>query len=708
MWYNAYTTEFKDADEGTWTVMIQSQEPPVEVIPFVPAKNPLEWKGKADGAQDECLLPTTGTLRLRITDDTLPELAVGKLLPSKFNDRRILVSRNGITAWQGFLLPETYDQDWVAPEFDIELTVCDTVSALSYVFLDGSDTSANIIQLLYTAYRRVGGELPIGDFLVSDTQLYYARNGAPTSRRVHWGSGELYPSYFVSPDNEDKKSYKDVIEVLLSPYGRLRQIGSRWYVGTDKAVSASLFKPNANGLGRLDGGRMATVVVDIDDEIAGTKNTQSILPPPSKVTLKYEPEDGAVDYSGDSIVKMDSDIIQSSYSNGPWDLSGLRYMDVSPENLKWPVKLTRRALRIPYNFTDLSGEIYLQGNMLYATLENRSVPDCTGVSQVLENDGNTYSVKDGLVLGQRRLFLDQTDSSFIMEVSADQLDLQREVLSTDRFCLRLKLKSQYADLGSRDEWTYSRAEGMAQWKSVISPMVQIYYRATANGPLTHILIDRSHRDTDPSYSVGPYEWETLPIPGIWPQDALQTSYIPVSTCESGLKFGIPNGRGYVTFVIYAANNGFTICEKDVAFHGDNRSKIETHSILTDFELSYSEVVADATHHLLEWNDEATSTVTTELSGGTEELTLEFKTLAGDENTAETYLAPRRGFCDSKTAFISRPRLLLDLGAVSLKNYDLAGVANPAVFRFNNEAYFPLSVGMDCRMNRASLKLIRTL
>lgn len=700
MWYNAYTIEFRDIDEGLWTILIQSQEAPSDVISITPSKKPFEWKGKAKGEQNELFLPTTGTLRLWITEETIGELKIGKLFPSKFNDRRIIAQRNGVVAWQGFLLPETYDQDWVAPPFEIELSVCDTVSALQYVFIDGEDSSTNIIQLLHTAYKRVGGELSVGEFLVSDTQLYYARNGAPTSRRVHWGSGEVFPSFFIDPEGKDKKNYRDVIEVLLSPYGRLRQIGSRWYVGTDAPVSASLYKPNANGAGRLDGGRMATIVVDMDDEIAGKKNTESILPPPSKVTLKYEPEDGAVDYSGDQIVKMDSDVITSSYSNGPRDMAGLRYMDVSPENLKWPFIVTRFAWWQKYEIH----RVQITQPMIVPTgeqhLYERAAWDSTGFSQVLEHESGTWAVKDGLVLGQRRSFTSiSSDTTFSWEVSVDQFRMQREVLSSEEFCVKLKLKSVYADLQARDE--YSPGNDLC-----IRPYVQVYYCSTPNGTPTKVLRYNGGGiwwESCSGFFTPPYD-KTMRING----EEHDTSLISVAKCESGLKFGIPNGRGYISFRVYAGSWIPSGMQSDILFNGGHSPLINAHSILSELDVTYSEVISDATHHLLEWNKEVTSTVTTELSGGTEELDLEFKTLAGDTNTAETYLAPRRGFSDSKNAYCSRPRFLLDIGAVSLKNFDLAGLAYPAVFRFNGEAYFPLSVGMDCRMNRVSLKLIRTL
>ena len=691
MWYNAYITKFRDSDEGLWTVAIQRQDvaPATGPIEFIPGKQPLEWSGKSNGEQGEILLPTTGTLCLRITNETVGEISIGKLLPAKYNDRRVIVTRDNIVAWQGFLLPETYDQDWVAPDFEIELSICDTVSSLQYVFLEGNESATNIIQLLYSAYKRVGGDLSISDFLVSDRQLYYARNGAPTSRRDHWGSGGFYPAYFASTEDGDKKSYKEIIEILLAPYGRLRQIGQRWYVGTDKATSTSLYMPNADGLGRLNGKRMVVVVVDMDKEVAGTRNTQSILPPPSKVTLKYEAEKGNVDYSGDDIFKIKSDIIISSYSSGYRDMSELRYLAVSPESLKWPVQLIRHTLVMPHFFSDRDGHI--ESNWTAWTLEDRTPWDCTGFSQVLENNGG-WEVKNGLVFGQRRLIRDLTDWTFTLDVSADEFRLQKEVQTSDSFRLKLRMKSQRTNLNDRDSWSYPPFGEM-------QPYVQIYYGESQNSK-SHVLVR--------NLFTGEWSWsQTYPPNQIWFNDSVRTSLFPVSWFESGANLRIPNDHGYLTFVVYAGQGGLSVVPREVAFHGDNLWQIDSHSILSEFELTYTEYNENA-QTLLDWNKEIRSTVITQLPGGTEELELEYKTLANEAPTPETFLAPRRSFCDSSTAYISRPRQLLDIGAVSLNDYNLAGVAFPAIFRFGGEAYFPLSVGMDCRRNRAKLKLIKTL
>lgn len=688
MWYNAYLTQFRDDDGGLWTVAIQTQNPVATETPITltPGKKPLEWDGKANGEQGEVFLPTTGTLRLWITSETIGELAIGKLLPSKHNERRVIVSRNNVVAWQGFLLPETYDQDWVSPDFEIELSVCDTISSLSYIYMDGTDTSENIIQLLYSAYQRVGGELSIGDFLISDRQLYYARNGAPTSRRVHWGSGGFYPAYFSPAEDEDKKSYRDVIEILLSPYGRIRQIGQRWYVGTENAVPGSMYKPNPNGLGRLDGGRMAVMVVDMEGEEGGTKNTQSILPPPSKVTLKYEPEKGNLDYSGDELFKADSDVITSPYSASFRDMSELRYLDVSAGNLRWPLRLFRHTMCLPATFQD--GRIVM--SHFDARIEDRAVWDCTGFSQALRNNEGSWEVEKGLVFGQRRLIRDETASSFTLDVSVDEFRLEKEVQTSESFRLKLLMKSQLADLKTRDYWSDGSAINHEE-----QPYVQIYYGETP-GAKTQLL---TRNLLDGGWTWGPA------IDNIWIAPSFEQ--IPVKDFENGCNLRIPNDRGYLTFVVFAGHTGLSGCEKDVAFHGDNRWKIDCHSILSAFELSYSENTSSG-QSLLEWNKDATSTIITKTPGGTEEIELSFKTLANEDPTAETYLAPRRGFCDSKDAFIASPRQLLDIGALKLKNYDLAGVAHPAIFRFDGEPYFPLSVGMDCARNRAKLKLIKTL
>jgi len=712
MWYDAYKIQFKDIDEGLWVIMIQSNEPPTGLVELQPSASPLEWKGKSDGAQDECLLPTTGTLRLLIeNDEDARELQVGRLLPKKFGDRRVVVTREGVIAWQGFLLPETFDQDWVAPTFEIELTVCDMVSALQYVYIDTADTSRNIIQLLHTAYQRVGGELPIGEFLVSDTKLYTGRDGKQTNH--YWGSGEFYPSYFIDPSGEKQTAYQDIVEVLLSPYGRLRQIGNRWYVGTSNASTANLYTPNPDGSGHMDGAPQAQVIMDIDDEVAGTKNTESILPSPSKVTLKYKPEDGAVDYSGDDIVKMESDDITGPYSNGPRDMAGLRYMDVPPENLKWPFTFDRHAWVMDYEIRHPRGSA-VNTFPCFPTgaqrLEHRSVVDCTRWSQVLEFESGTWAVKKGLVLGGRRYlyppsYYYQPGSDydiygdFKWEVSVDTLRLMRELLSSSQFCLMVKAKSTYADLNTSDE--YSPGSSLC-----VRPYLQIYYSPTHTGTPTHVL----------RFTPGNLHWSSCNgffqptyTPGVYIEgECRDSSLIPVKKFEGGMKFGLLNGRGYISIRVYGGQWIDQSMEKDILFNGGHYPLIATHTILSELDITYSEVVSDATHRLLEWNDEISSTVETKLAGGTEELQLDFKTLAGDPNTAETYLAPRRGFCDSRKAYIDTPRQLLDLGAVSMKNFNLAGLAYPASFRFDGAEYFPLAVGMDCRNNRASLKLIRTL
>lgn len=235
-----YIVPFSDVDGNEWKVSIQEPWYEGSVVTLLGGETPVEWTGRGDESQDEVILGSTGNIRLICTADTAQHFVKGALLPDHINERRVQVFQkiNNIWAlfWQGFILPETFSQDWDATPYEIELTIVSVVAALEYMPMplktepgySDFEEETDIAGLLRVIFSWCGAEI---SNIVTNKRYYEDFNGETQSSAVspivHWTQGKVSFSHFYDRENGQirPKTFKDVVETIAYPYGKVQDYG---------------------------------------------------------------------------------------------------------------------------------------------------------------------------------------------------------------------------------------------------------------------------------------------------------------------------------------------------------------------------------------------------------------------------------------------------------------------------------------------------
>lgn len=724
MWTNRFFTEFRDDDQGLWRVDIQAPDYSGAPVRLTPACDPLEWMSNGSESQTDNMIGSTGTLRLVIDSDAQTTLfAPGGVLPNSALSRRVIVTREGVTVWVGYIQMQSFSQDWESAPVEIELPLMDTVEALNCIYIGEDETAQTTMSLFRHAYRKalqgdagaegyeVGGVSSI-DFLRTTWPTYHGRKGA-TSKG--WADATVFPGYYVTSDEGDRRNYADALAQILSPFGRLFQVGARWFVGIYSATTGGyVYWPNANGSPTWNTDSYSTVpVTDISRSVAGDGNQQSLLPSPSKITALYEPEDGAVDYSGDTIIDLSADNIKSDDSSGATNVEWtetneetpthhlLRYMRIGSGNndsaFSWPVEVVGlHHMEADFHSTGAGGLRVEYSRKQFATglLSGNPGPWC----QVVQNSDG-WKVVEGQALCFRRTFniterSNEQDHVYRLKQDIATLRILRELVTSDLSVLKFTMKVQVEQLNKEADFS-----GADHTQEIYHPLVQLFWSETTKGTPSRV------------YNSQTGGWDEC-NGYFFPDNADHPSMMSYDAASSGRVFHIHNNRGYLSVRIYpsgwttsgAGAPTISYAEKYLANRGD-----DDWFAVTTLKLEYAPWIGETPRRLLGWNTSYRDETTTEYNNGSEEVSLRFKTLAGVTPTSETMLVPRRGFCDDAGRVVKKPREMVDINAVQVTQPNgISGVTHFSLFRFNDAVYFPAAVGVNARDNTVHLKLIRTL
>lgn len=727
MWTTRFFTEFKDDDQGLWRVDIQAPDYSGAPVRLTPAGNPLEWMSSGSESQTESMIGSTGTLRLLIeTPEEMALFTSGGVLPTSALSRRVIVTRESIVVWVGYVQMQTFSQDWEAAPVEIELPLMDTVEVLSHIYIGESETAQTTMALMRSAYRKalqgdagtdgyeVGG-VTSTDFLRTTNPTYRGRIGYTSTL---WSDAQVFPGYYAAADDKDRMSYADALEQILSPFGRLWQIGARWHVDRyTTETGAYIYMPNPNGRPTFVTRSGYTVpLTDISESVAGADNNQSVLPPPSKVTATYRPEDGVVDYAGDTVVELKADNIKSDSSSGATNVEWietneetsthnlLRYLRIGNGNkdsaFTWPVEVVGRhhmeADYYQYRATPDLGEgtHYRSKVIADGLLSGNPGPWC----QVVQNSDG-WKVVEGQTLCMRRTFdivenVNEQGHDYLLKQDIITLRILRELVTSDLSVLKLTMKMQTMQLNKDADFS-----GADHTQEIYHPLVQLFWSQTANGTPSRVY----------NYTTG--GWDEC-AGYFFPDTADSPHMAPYDSVSRGRVFHIFAHRGYLSVRIYAS--GWTspgagaptisYAEKYLANRGD-----ADWFVVTDFKLEYAPWIGSEPVRLLDWDTSYRDEKEYEYNNGSEEVSLQFKTLAGVDPTPETMLAPRRGFCDDARVVVKNSREMVDIDAVQVTQADgIPGVTGFSLFSFNGAIYFPAAIGMTARDNTVRLKLIRTI
>lgn len=711
MWTNRFFTEFRDDDQGLWRVDIQAPDYSGAPVRLTPAGDPLEWMSNGSESQTDNMIGSTGTLRLVIDSDAQTTLfAPGGVLPNSALSRRVIVTREGVTVWVGYIQMQSFSQDWESAPVEIELPLMDTVEALNCIYIGEDETAQTTMSLFRHAYRKalqgdagaegyeVGG-VSLTDFARCDTSQYWGRTG-PSVSKV-WSDAAVFPGYYVGPEKDgERKTYSEAIAQILSPIGRLSQIGARWFICKYHTSTAGYyFKPNPAKPNKWEATESA-IVTDISNAVAGSDNNQSVLQAPSKMTATYMPEEGAVDYSGDTICEFRAENIKSYMSSGQinvqWTDTGdspkshhLRYMcigdGISGNTLDWPVTVVDRShFRVTWRVTSHAGGtqdrvVQFFGGGLFDRPWRQALNNEEGWKV---SEAQCYCMKCNL---------NTSDYGQNCDLQGDivTLAIDRELASSDIFVLALKFNMKIERL--TDEASFAGSNDVWQ------PMVQLYWSKERGGTPTAV------------YDRNTYDWKGCDG-YFFPDSGHDATMIRYGDVKDERIFSIKDGCGYLSIRIYSSGwlaNGDTMSRDYPHWH--NCDNPDTFFVMTGFKLAYTPYVDGTQNRLLAWDKSFRDEQIVTYNSGMEELSLQFKTLAGMEPTPDAFLAPRWGYNDYPKSVVTKPREMLDIDAVQVTQPNgISGVTHFSLFRFNDAVYFPAAVGVNARDNTVHLKLIRTL
>lgn len=312
-----YVVNFDDVMGTRWKISIQSENWEGQITELIGSDTPVEWMGVGDESQDEVVLGCTGTIRLVCMNSTQRDniYKIGELLPTIINDRRVQIFRymkaGNEWVWQlyfqGFIVPQTFSQDWDTTPYEIELPIVSTVAAMEYFTMplpgdncyDSFDEVTNIAMLLRRIFSWCGCDIRK---ILTNKPFYQDFNGFVYEN--HWSQGILNSIYFYdfSEGRIKPKTFKDVLETICYPWGKINDFGSRisiamrWkeYQEPNNFLYSltvwedyDLIELNDDQLTFAEEEAIRRLYLD-DIRSAGTDNKTSIILPPSRVDFSSD------------------------------------------------------------------------------------------------------------------------------------------------------------------------------------------------------------------------------------------------------------------------------------------------------------------------------------------------------------------------------------------------------------------------------------
>lgn len=253
-----YVIPFDDVDGNHWKVSIQEPNFVGTETTLTGGEFPVRWEGEGDESQEEVVLGSTGRLSIVCLAGQESLFTVGNILPREINDRRVQVLRdmgngNWYPYWQGFIKPETLSQDWDAAPYEIELPIVSAVAAMEYFLMplpNQPHENMNAYDELFFGVTNIAGLLRAiiaasgCEFrnIITNWSWYYdmtgevkmiPRPGFPDQYyEMHWTQGTASSLFFY--DVEDgvmqPKTFKDVLENICYPYGKIHEYGKDFAV----------------------------------------------------------------------------------------------------------------------------------------------------------------------------------------------------------------------------------------------------------------------------------------------------------------------------------------------------------------------------------------------------------------------------------------------------------------------------------------------
>ena len=705
LYFEHYFVRFDDVAGNAWRISIQKPQENNNPVELTGAEFPVEWMGKGDESQDEVVLGSTGTIRLACVNDTQKALFTqGALLPTSINDCRVQVMKqeqnDWIVFWQGFIVPQTFSQDWDRTPYEIELPIASVVASLEYFPMpmptdncyDNFQEQTSIAGLLRCIFAWSGCQVMT---LLTNKPIYEDFNGqtqqVPGQQYdAHWTQGIVSASYFYDNDSGimKPKTFKDVVETLCYPYGKVQDYNldvaflMRWKddaaEGT-RMYSISVWDDYANDVYGTDvrfGDFDPLYKLSLEDiETAGTDNTHSIVLAPNNVSFSSNIE------TNKEIFKLSESFIKSSLPIG----QTLQGLPIETTDIASGKKRFLYAIHEDYVNKEFAEDWEFTNEQSQALAE---YPFCRVVEVEMNSSDNTFNVTTPIPLG---LCFNLNGATQVL--SETFFTIPNGVRSRYRASyVKMKLKPYIIDEENTNPGSatiFGGDESMA-----------IYIQDTYNG--------KYFTKIDNGSTWAWVDSETpVPILNSWlireNEDYVLWLNEPRDTGDNSLhklRIGVSVG---VRAILQGNTYGRMYC--DISFeYVEDKFMINSGGAWT-FPI---ESVAAAFAKGITNNEKISSG-----KGGNSDLDINFKTQTGNQNirTDGIVTLPYNSFCDATKYIDVDDREMIQIDAAEYEllyhqgYFDL--VTSYAVVTDGDKVFIPVAVGMNPRMNTVRLTLVST-
>lgn len=647
-YYDHYVIRFNDILGSTWTIRIAATTPlSGDPINLTAASDPFTVHGGGTEDQTKCLMGSTASLRIIVTEDT-PDLLFS-LLPTTINDRRITVFRGSTIMWRGFLAMNTYTQPLRSTPYEIELSCIGFIELcklmpmppyddLSTMALGNSTDVAGALRFI-----RYWSGLEFG-YLCTNYAIYKDLNNTYDSGDHHWTQSEFHLSYFYDDDFEPKKM-SDVLEHIFYPYGKLTDVGANLFAYLSTANSNLINYRFHLGAGQPENTLVqagiypiATYTLLTNLTFTGTDNTLTHLNAPGKITFKRKEEN-----NNTHIFSFDEKIVKPGY---------------------WA--------EINYNTTHK----YSDGNgndTYYQAIDSKDT-DWSRIMTNLQFSSSLFFVRivSATSISGMKSYVDTQKGSFALlqnTASADpKFDVRRKVLSRKGYnMIKMTIKStDNKGAGCDKTLIYLRCDGKKLNKVTEDGTTTFVF--DENGGYIHMKDLPGSVGNRIVYFNEPRENGDKSLKSIFIQLQQQMS-------ETGDRAHTTITLEYVPYKIYSM---------------DSSGNIPSLTVLANNYSTYQNRIINP-------------------DGIGEELSIEFPTMCGDvySTISGTAEKPYRSMCNSTDYIDTLPRIMLDITSCRFNGDSLFPVNNWVKYSHMDRTFIPISVGFSARRCNLTMKLVST-
>jgi hypothetical protein len=279
-------------------------------------------------------------------------------------EHRIDLLKEGVLFWRGFILPDIYNEPFIAPKYFVSLTASDGLGTLKgYPYADANNNAfigeRSFIDIIFDCLDKLECSLPV----MSIVDVYEAgmREATATTDTDPIISDPLYQAKVNTANFKDEKGVlmdcEKVLEYCLEAFGaRIYQSGGKWIIESIDAKRGELWAVNYNADRTFSSYQIIDPV--IDTAIPNTGGLQwigadqqlEIIPAYKKTVVQSD------------LVKAETNIPDGHFKNSAWNGTTLRLFNATADIEKVVVsdKDGTNAVKLINGVTSIGTAKYLQ------------------------------------------------------------------------------------------------------------------------------------------------------------------------------------------------------------------------------------------------------------------------------------------------------------------------------------------------------------